>query len=471
MVLCHVFFADVVVAHKQTMTRHCNCRIIRVIVLYYVQKFSTQRFCKPKGTPFQAKHSLPWLIWICFAIHLMMAALPWGYLVSNQAPSGVQHPQNYWFVGNLASDEWRNTAEGSVGYNETTTTTATTATTTTRTTTTAAGGGPAAGEGVDVDGSGEADANSVVSVNVDGWCVFPNMTGVDTKNDDLTHPNFPTMCTPVSGTKSYMYNQTLGQGVWNYDWSSDPECSGNLTGGDPLRCAKCQEIPNHAVCSASAYATKGCDACLAEDLDLDEWVCYSPGKSTATAFFDDPLAADYVAEENQPHLPHDCGAMVRMEFLCQQCPSGCGPFRNKESMLTYMKEDLATWSEKAAWLVQTINFMGTVTFTVIISLIFLMLYITMSSKSSARQRKAEKFRTERDMERLDKLWILREYNITFEHQAKMSVAGTPAGEEGGRGVQRREGENNVLANSEFKKTQMSLRQAARGSAVTDIGQF
>jgi hypothetical protein len=49
--------------------------ILRVFVLFYIQKFSTLRFCQPKGTPFQAKHSLPWLIWICFAIHLMMAAL------------------------------------------------------------------------------------------------------------------------------------------------------------------------------------------------------------------------------------------------------------------------------------------------------------------------------------------------------------------------------------------------------------
>jgi len=298
-------------------------------------------------------------------------------------------------------------------------------------------------------GSGEADANAAVTASVNGWCVFP------------VEANANTTCTPVVGIKTYTHDAEMNASFWNYDWSADEACQDSNGTVVPGKCDKCQELPNHAVCSESAYETKGCDACLDNDVDLNDWVCYSPGLSTEKNFFDDPTADDFNPDKNQPHLPHDCGAMVTMRFLCQQCPSGCGPFRNKPSMLTYMQEDLATWDLKLSWVVQTINFMGTVTFTIIISLIFLMLYLTMSSKSAARQRKAEKFRTERDMERLDKLWILREYNITFEHATKMSMAGTPGGDD----------PLTMSHNAEFERTQLSLRQAARNSTVTDIGQF
>ena len=340
-----------------------------------------------------------------------MAALPWGYLVSNQAPSGIQHPQNYWFVGNLASDEGVATANGSKGLDASTTTTTTTTTFTTETTTPVADGG--GGDEVEVgvgSGEAEADADAAVQVNVDGWCVFPDTAA---RGDDPHATD--AMCTPINGIKTYNYDEVLGRGVWNYDWREAEECQSyqdeggvSIAGYNPA-CDSCQELPNYANCSESLYATKGCGACLDPDVDLNEWVCYSPGKSTDFNFFDDPTADDFLAQDNQPHLPHDCGAMVTMRFLCQQCPSGCGPFRNQESMLTYMKEDLETWTDNAAWLVQTISFMGTVTFTVIISLVFLMVYLVMRSKSAARQKQAEKFKTERDMERLDKLWILREY--------------------------------------------------------------
>jgi hypothetical protein len=48
----------------------------------------------------QAKHSLPWLIWILMALHLFMAAIPWGYLCL-QAPSGRYASNNYHFVKDL----------------------------------------------------------------------------------------------------------------------------------------------------------------------------------------------------------------------------------------------------------------------------------------------------------------------------------------------------------------------------------
>jgi hypothetical protein len=63
--------------------------ILRCFVLYHVQRFSTNKFCSPKGTPFTAKHSLPGLIWMVLAFHLMIAAVPSYYFITNEAPSGI----------------------------------------------------------------------------------------------------------------------------------------------------------------------------------------------------------------------------------------------------------------------------------------------------------------------------------------------------------------------------------------------
>jgi hypothetical protein len=51
-------------------------------------------------------------------------------------------------------------------------------------------------------------------------------------------------------------------------------------------------------------------------------VCYSPGAASMDTFFVQKETA--IIEQNEPHLPHDCGVQVSMKFLCQQCPSGCG---------------------------------------------------------------------------------------------------------------------------------------------------
>ena len=46
-------------------------------------------WCKPKGTPFQSRHSLPKMIWGLLGVWIFLSAIPLGFLVSEITPSGM----------------------------------------------------------------------------------------------------------------------------------------------------------------------------------------------------------------------------------------------------------------------------------------------------------------------------------------------------------------------------------------------
>ena len=80
--------------------------IIRCIILYYVQKFSTLKFCTQKGTPFNAGVSLPGLIWLTLGVHFVVGAVPFVYLITTNSPSGIYSANNHHFVGTLYEPSW-----------------------------------------------------------------------------------------------------------------------------------------------------------------------------------------------------------------------------------------------------------------------------------------------------------------------------------------------------------------------------
>eukprot|EP00039_Didymoeca_costata_P023989 m.8915 g.8915 ORF g.8915 m.8915 type:complete len:896 (-) comp3972_c0_seq1:136-2823(-) len=248
--------------------------IARCIVLFYVQKWSTMTWCTPKGTPFQAGHSLPWLIWSLLAASLFIVALPLGYLVAWVPPSGVYSDYNDWFL---------------------------------------------------------TDINNLTVI--------------------------PANCT---------------------------------------------------------ISTVSCADCLKESRNLSETVCYKPDLHQYSKLYTSPFVDSIYSD----------GFETSMQQFCSSCPSGCGPFRNMEFMISPIQDSASRWPN---WLQDIVNFMGTAPFTLILIFVFLSIFSCMSAQSSARRMRAEKMRVERDMERLDKLWILREYNILFQPNQKQDDTGAFGG--------------------------------------------
>jgi len=105
------------------------------------------------------------------------------------------------------------------------------------------------------------------------------------------------------------------------------------------------------------------------------------------------------------------GASVTAQNLCNACPRGCGPFRNEASAYSVVEREYSSWSPD---LKSAVSFLGTSAFTVLLGFALLGCCLTTHAKSSALLMYARKLQVERDMERLDKRWILERYAITFE---------------------------------------------------------
>lgn len=97
------------------------------------------------------------------------------------------------------------------------------------------------------------------------------------------------------------------------------------------------------------------------------------------------------------------GATVTAEVLCDACPRGCGPFRNEKSAYAVVSREYSTWSND---LKGVVSFLSTTAFTVLLGFALLGCCLTSHAKSSALEMYARKLQVERDMERLDKRWIL-----------------------------------------------------------------
>lgn len=111
-------------------------------------------------------------------------------------------------------------------------------------------------------------------------------------------------------------------------------------------------------------------------------------------------------------MPNDAvGVLVSMSQLCQACPSGCGPFRNQESIYATALKEFDTWSPDAQ---ASLRFIGTASFAAIVILILLMGWFYLHAKVRASTSLVERLRMERDSERTDKMWILEKYAIILD---------------------------------------------------------
>lgn len=71
---------------------------------------------------------------------------------------------------------------------------------------------------------------------------------------------------------------------------------------------------------------------------------------------------DPVCFKTTPAGPFAQGVATTFAGMCAACPTGCGPFRNLDSMVRPLKADYATWP---VWLKAGIDFCGTVPFFLI----------------------------------------------------------------------------------------------------------
>eukprot|EP00730_Choanoeca_flexa_P002287 TRINITY_DN10991_c0_g2_i1.p1 TRINITY_DN10991_c0_g2~~TRINITY_DN10991_c0_g2_i1.p1 ORF type:complete len:396 (+),score=79.69 TRINITY_DN10991_c0_g2_i1:134-1189(+) len=117
---------------------------------------------------------------------------------------------------------------------------------------------------------------------------------------------------------------------------------------------------------------------------------------------------------NSTALPN--GVTVTMAQLCAACPSGCGPFRNQRSVFDVLDNEYQTWPTA---LRNIFDYIGTIAFATVFVFGLLTWLLISSAKLSAHKKLIARLQLERDMERLDKRWILKEWAITFDgHNAQ-----------------------------------------------------
>lgn len=143
--------------------------------------------------------------------------------------------------------------------------------------------------------------------------------------------------------------------------------------------------PDFATAPCTTGRSVTCKECTLDTLNPSEVVCFSNSS--------------------------DVEVEATLGELCSNCPSGCGPFRNMDTMYDVLSTEFQSWPEA----VQTvINFIGTVSFGAILLLVFVTWLVIVHAKLSAHRKMVERLRLERDLERMDKIWILERWAITLD---------------------------------------------------------
>jgi len=145
------------------------------------------------------------------------------------------------------------------------------------------------------------------------------------------------------------------------------------------------QLPSSGNCSV---ANVSCAGCLAS-YNPASTVCWKPTGSA-----------------NYPN-----GALLNMSALCLRCPSGCGPFRNQESMYDTAINEFHKWDSTSQ---SALSYIGTTAFAGLVLTSVLIAVFYVHAKASARAALVERIRRERDEERLDKIWILQKYAIILD---------------------------------------------------------
>lgn len=135
----------------------------------------------------------------------------------------------------------------------------------------------------------------------------------------------------------------------------------------------------------------GCTDCLVDGFTPSETVCFTAGTDTFAS-----------------------GVQTTMAVLCGECPSGCGPFRNFPSVYQVIVLEFNTWPETLRTI---IDYIGTISFGTVLVFILLTWILMVKAKLNAHSRLIEKIRIERDLERMDKVWILERWAITLDGAA------------------------------------------------------
>jgi hypothetical protein len=335
------------------------------------------------------------MIWMTLGVHLLVGFVPCWYLVMSENPSGIFREGHQHFVGSLyspqmyneASSAWENVPDGSFVE-------------------------PAA---VDLAAS---LSNVSAGTNVSGWCVYTPKDTADAAEDQhkagyglLDNTEHVGSCIEQTWTKIDSHHE-------DFDGYQGPSNKILDNGGTITQCA---ELPNRVSggCSADAdLATASCDMCFgAKDSELDSFVCYE-SKSNFTAW-----------------LPHDCGVRVTLRTLCQRCPSGCGPFKNKEGFFDVFTADTETWdttsdTTKASankFFISFFTFLASPPFTVLLLVVLIIVWAVKSAKIKQTKHTVEKLLRERQMDRIDKEYMLAEYGIHYRHQDDHDADGEVVG--------------------------------------------
>lgn len=111
--------------------------------------------------------------------------------------------------------------------------------------------------------------------------------------------------------------------------------------------------------------------------------------------------------------PFEDGVYVNSSVLCNNCPSGCGPFRNFETVYDVLLREYDTWPFGVR---VVFEYLGTVAFGVMLALGLLTWILINKAVIRAQSRLISKLQAERDLERMDKIWILNKWSITLDGQ-------------------------------------------------------
>lgn len=122
-----------------------------------------------------------------------------------------------------------------------------------------------------------------------------------------------------------------------------------------------------------------------------------------------------------PSGPYSGGVETEIDELCNYCPSGCGPFRHLDSAYSVILDEFQTWPPVVRTVV---DFIGTMSFGIIWLIGLITWLLVLKAKNGAQTKLIKKLRLERDLERLDKIWILERWAITLDGK-RASRSGNP----------------------------------------------
>ena len=148
-----------------------------------------------------------------------------------------------------------------------------------------------------------------------------------------------------------------------------------------------------------AVNTANCSLCLAEDYNnataANASVCFRTGEN-GTA-------------------PN--GIQTTAGAFCAACPSGCGPFRGRPTFYTVFTDMFHSWGPDAQL---ALDYLSSVGFVSIIAMLAFGALMLMRARNAALVRANKRLRIERDLDRLDKLFILRKFAITLDFDGSSS---------------------------------------------------